>query len=64
MNVQYSIILEPMLYKFKLGHNAVEATKNICCLKDDGSLDHCKVSRWLKKFHLAYKNLNEQAFVA
>ena len=29
-----------MLSEFKLGYNAAEATKNICCAKDKGELDH------------------------
>ena len=34
-----------MLYESKVGHNAVEGTKNICCGK--GTVDQ---SRWFKKF--------------
>ena len=33
MNVQYNLIWELRLYKFELGHNATEATKNICHVK-------------------------------
>ena len=40
MNMQYSLIQELMLYKFKLGHNAMEATKNICCMQDESSVHH------------------------
>ena len=29
-----------MLYKFKLDHNAMEASKNICCVKDEGVIDY------------------------
>ena len=32
-NMQYSLIQELMLYNFKLSHNAMEATKNICSMK-------------------------------
>ena len=32
------LIQEFMLYKFKLGHNASEATENICCMKGEGQL--------------------------
>ena len=34
-----------MLYKFKLGHNTVEATKNICCAKGEGTFDDDTVTR-------------------
>ena len=36
-----------MLYKFKLGHNATEATKTIFCMKSEGIGDHNTVTRWL-----------------
>ena len=29
-----------MLYEFKLGHNASEATKNIYCIQGEGAIDH------------------------
>ena len=47
-----------MLYDFRLGHNAMEATKNICCVKGEGAVDPNIVTRWLKKF---CKNLDNQA---
>ena len=31
MNVQYSLIHKLMLYKYQLGHNTAEATKNLLC---------------------------------
>ena len=34
MNVQ--CFQEFMLYKFELGYNAMETTKNICCTKGEG----------------------------
>ena len=49
-----------MLYKFKLGHNATEATKNICSAKGEGTVDHSTVNRWLEKFCLSCKNPNNQ----
>ena len=52
---------EPTFYKFKLGHNTEEVTKNICCVKGEGVVDHSTVTRWFKKFHSGYKNLNNQA---
>ena len=33
MNMQF------MLYEFKLGYNTAEATKNICCVKDESTVD-------------------------
>ena len=50
-----------MLYELKLDHNAVEATKINCCVKDGGAVDHSTVTIWFKKFCLCYKNLNYQA---
>ena len=39
MNVRRSLIRKLMLYEFKLSHNAVETTKNICCVKGEGTVD-------------------------
>ena len=49
-----------MLYKFELGHNAIEAIKNIYYAKDEGAIDHSIVIRWFKKFHSGCKNLDNQ----
>ena len=49
-----------MLYEFKLGHNTVEATKNICYTKGEGTVDFDTVYRWFKKFCLGCKNFNDQ----
>ena len=38
-----------MLYKFKLSHNAVEATQNICYVKSEGTDDHSTVKKMVKK---------------
>ena len=35
MTVRRRLIQELMLYKFELGRNTVEATKNICRAKDE-----------------------------
>ena len=32
-----------MLYEFEMSHNDLEATKNICCTKGEGSVDHSTV---------------------
>ena len=61
MNIQYTLIQELILYKFKIGHNALEATKNICCGKDEGTVDHSTVTRWYKKFCWGWKNFDDQA---
>ena len=45
MNVQCSLIQEFMLYEFKLDHNAAEATKNICDVKDKSVVDYSKVNK-------------------
>ena len=34
-----------MLHKFELGSNTVETNENICCVKDDGAVDHSTVTR-------------------
>ena len=63
MNVQCNLIWELMLYKFKLGHNAVKATKNICFAKGEGSVDQSTVNWEFKEFHSGCKNLDEQGQV-
>ena len=40
MNVQCSLIWELLLYDFKLDHNTIEATKNICCVKDESAVNY------------------------
>ena len=60
MNGQHSLIQELMLYKFKLGCNAVEATKKSCCAKDEGAVDQGIVIRLFMYFHLGRKNLDNQ----
>ena len=40
----------------KKGLNAVESTKNICCIKGEGT-----VTRYSKKFRLNYKNLDDHS---
>ena len=56
MNIQCSLIQEIMLYKFELGHNAMETTKNIYCMKDENTVHY----RLFKKFCLGCKNLDSQ----
>ena len=34
-----------MIYKFQLDHNTMEATQNICCAKDEGTVDHSTETR-------------------
>ena len=50
-----------MLYKSELGHNTAEVTKNIGCVKGEGTVDHSTVTRWFKKFCLDSKNLDDQS---
>ena len=61
MSVQHSQNHEFILYKFELGHNIMEATKNICCMKGEGAIDHRTVTKWLRKFYLGCKKLDNQA---
>ena len=49
-----------MLHKFKLGHNATKATKNIYCAKGEGMVDYKTVTRQFKKFHFKYKDFDDQ----
>ena len=56
-----SLIRELMLSEFELGHNATETTKNTCCAKGGGSVDHNKVTRCFEKFCSVYKNHDYQA---
>ena len=52
MNVQHNRIGKFMLYKFKLGHKAMEATKNICRVKDEGAVDQSTVKKVKRKIEL------------
>ena len=61
INMQCCLIWDLILYKFELGHNTSQASKNICCIKSDDAGDHSTVTRWLKKFCLGCKNLNHLA---
>ena len=58
MNEHCNLIQELILYK---GHNLSETTKNICCMKSEGTVDNSTVTRWFKKFYLSCKNVNNQA---
>ena len=59
--MEHILIQELMLYKFNLGYSATKATKNISCIKAEGTVDHGTVTKWFKKFHLGCKNLDNQA---
>ena len=45
MNMQHNLIQELMLYKFQLGCIGAEATKNTCCVKSEGTVNHSTVTR-------------------
>ena len=45
MNLKGSLIQELMLYESKMGHDVTEATKKICCAKDEGAADDNIVTR-------------------
>ena len=44
MNVQSSLIRELMFNEFKVGHNSMEGTKNVCCVKVEGKVDHSTIT--------------------
>ena len=48
-----------MVYRFKLGHNDMETTKNICCATGEDVVNHISVIRLLKKFYVGCKNLDD-----
>ena len=56
-----SLIRDFILYEFELGHNIVEATKNVCCAKTKGAVDRSTVTRWFNKFCSGWKNVDNQA---
>ena len=60
-NMQYSLIWELILYKFQLDHDTMEATKNICYTKDNGTVNYFTITRLFKKFCWGCKNLNNQS---
>ena len=59
-----NVLREIMDYVFELGHDAVDATKNICCAKGESGVNHSRVIRSLKKFLSACKNLEDQTKVS
>ena len=61
MGMQRILIRELMPYECELGHDATEATQNICWAKGDGTVDRRTVTKWSDKFHLGCKNLDDQA---
>ena len=63
MNMQYSQIWGFLFYEFELGHNTIETITNICWAKDEDTVDHSTATRWVKKFCLGCKNLDNQAKV-
>ena len=60
INVQHSLIWELMFNEFQLGHNTVEANKNICCVKGEDTIDHITATRGFKKFSSGCKNFDDQ----
>ena len=57
---QINVPRSSMLCKFELRHITVEATKNICCQKDEGAVFHSIVTRGFKKFCSGYTKLDNQ----
>ena len=60
MKVQHTLIRELTLYELELAHNAAEATKNICCVKGEGTVDNSTVTKSFKKFLHGYKYFDDQ----
>ena len=54
--MEHSLIWELMIYEFKLDYNTTETTKNICCARGEGAVDHSIVTRWSKKICTGCKN--------
>ncbi len=46
-----------LLYEYKLGHNAVEATQNICSVVDQGVINTLTAYRWFERFRIWDKSL-------
>ena len=61
VSIQLNLVVELRLYGFKLSHNTTEVIKNIYCEKGRGGIDYISVSKWLIKFRLGCKNLDDQA---
>ena len=61
MNNQNMLIRELLLYEFELGHNAAEATRNICYAKGESHLDQSTANKWFKKFRSGEKNLEDKS---
>ena len=59
MNMRCSLIKELILCVWT-GPYCHKITKNICCAKGEGAVDHNTVTRWFKKFHSGCKNINDQ----
>ena len=60
INVQYSLIQDWMLYEFEWSPNTTKATKyNLFCERGD-AVDHIRVTRLFKKFHLVWRNFDHQ----
>ena len=57
MNMQHSLIQEHAL-QIQTGHNVMEATKNVCCVKGEATVDHSTVTRLFKKLHSDCKPLD------
>ena len=56
----HQLIQKLMLYKFELGHNVTEPTKNICCARREGAVNHSSITRWFEKLCLVCKNFDIQ----
>ena len=48
------------LNEFKLGHNAIEASRNINEAFGQGTVTNCSVQNWFAKFHSRDESLDEK----
>ena len=49
-----------MLWEFDVGHNAVDATENLFCRKDESASDHSTEIYQIKKYQSGCKNVYDQ----
>ena len=61
MNRGSNLIQELVLYEFEQDHCMTKASKNVCCVKSEGPVDHCTITRLFKEFSLSCKNIDNHA---
>ena len=53
-------IRDLMFYSFELRYNTADSTQTICWAEGEGTNDHITVTRWLEKFCVCCKKLDDQ----